>query len=75
MYIAIFSYHFLIRMFGCLSNCTFIYIFVYVPDKVSFVLYIHPRPGQPQPVGGPHLKYDVRDLLGSGAFASVHLYV
>jgi hypothetical protein len=43
-------------------------------EKVSMVVYIHdPAVGQDE--GGPHTKYDVRELLGSGAFAQVRLCI
>lgn len=43
-------------------------------EKVSVVVYIHdPAVGQDE--GGPHTKYDVREVLGSGAFAQVRLCI
>jgi hypothetical protein len=48
---------------------------VLLTDKVSFVIYIDEWPPQIQLTHGPHLKYDLRELLGSGSFAKVQLFV
>ncbi len=43
-------------------------------DKVSVVVYIH-DPKVSVEAGGPHMKYDLRDVLGSGGFAQVRLCI
>ena len=42
-------------------------------EKLSFVVYVDP-PSEKKTLG-PHLKYDIRDQLGFGAFATVHLCI
>jgi hypothetical protein len=44
-----------------------------VREKVSVVIYIDELGGNVEQ-GGPHLKYDLRDHLGSGAFATVCVF-
>ena len=50
----------------------FFRVYIYASDKLTFVVYIHPLPGQPQLIG--LAKYDKRELLGTGGYGSVYLY-